>query len=390
MGGPGFQDPRRHEDPPGDWMAGEELAALAAALADAGLDDEDPEEEEPFLSPEEREAAPVTGGWFASGGPFDAAPGGAALAGFADAAAGEDDSCAGMTDDELTGVIRAWHRVEAHACARKHSAVAELIRRRPAPGCEPEGPARLPPAWDEFCDDELAEALGESRYAAGALLDTAALLETRLPGTMAAFRAGTLSRNKADIIARACELLDPAEAAAAEALVLGRAGRLTPGGLRAAIGRAVIAVAPGKARKRREAAARNARVERWAEDSGNAALAGRELPPAEALAADQRVTAWAHELKKAGLDGSMDELRVRAYLDLLLGLDSRPPAPASSHSPAAASAPASAGAASPDPDGPDPAGGPGSGKAGRPDPGGSDPVPSPLAGPVPAGFAAKG
>ena len=107
--------------------------------------------------------------------------------------------------------------------------------------------------------------------------------------------------------------------------MLGRAGRLTPGGLRAAIARAVMDVAPEKARKRREQAAeRDARVQRWAEDSGNAALMGRELPPAEVLAADQRITAWARELKKAGLDGDMDVLRARAYLDLLLGKDSRP------------------------------------------------------------------
>jgi hypothetical protein len=51
--------------------------------------------------------------------------------------------------------------------------------------------------------------------------------------------------------------------------------------------------------------------ERWAEDSGNAGLAGRELPPAEVLAADQRVTAWARQLKKAGLEGGMDALRAR-------------------------------------------------------------------------------
>ena len=51
-----------------------------------------------------------------------------------------------------------------------------------------------------------------------------------------------------------------------------------PEGLRAAIVRAVIDVAPEKARKRREAAARDARVQQWAEDSGNAALMGRELP----------------------------------------------------------------------------------------------------------------
>jgi hypothetical protein len=65
-------------------------------------------------------------------------------------------------------------------------------------------------------------------------------------------------------------------------------------------------------------------VERWAEDSGNAALMGRELPADEVLAADQRITWWAGELKKAGLEGGMDVLRARAFLDLLLGKDSRP------------------------------------------------------------------
>src|SRR5207248_2896698 len=33
---------------------------------------------------------------------------------------------------------------------------------------------------------------------------------------------------------------------------------------------------------------------------------------------------WARELKQAGLEGGMDVLRARAYLDLLLGQDSRP------------------------------------------------------------------
>ena len=83
-------------------------------------------------------------------------------------------------------------------------------------------------------------------------------------------------------------------------------------------------VAPEKAKERREAAAKDARVERWAEDSGNAALMGCELPPDEVLAADQRITAWARELRKAGLEGDMDVLRARAFLDLLLGKDSRP------------------------------------------------------------------
>ena len=83
-------------------------------------------------------------------------------------------------------------------------------------------------------------------------------------------------------------------------------------------------VAPKKARKRQEEARKDARVERWQEDSGNAAPAGFELPPDEALAADQRITSWARELKKAGLEGDMDVLRARAFLDLVLGKDLRP------------------------------------------------------------------
>src|SRR5436190_605836 len=83
--------------------------------------------------------------------------------------------------------------------------------------------------------------------------------------------------------------------------------RLTPGGLRSALARAVMEVAPKTARERRQTAARFARVERWAEDSGNAALMGRELPPDEVLACDQRICWWAGQLRQGGLEGGMDE-----------------------------------------------------------------------------------
>ena len=261
---------------------------------------------------------------FASGMPLDTAPGCAALGSFLEEAAGADDRYAGCSDDELAGIIAAWDRVEASACAGKHAAVAELIRRRPAPGCTLAGPAQMPQGTDEFAGRELAAVLGVSQGDAGAMLDLAWYLELNLPGTKEAFRAGTLSRDKAALIAGATALLDPAEARAAEAMVLDRAGSQTPGALRAAIKRAVMAVNPKKAKQRREHAAKRTRVERWAEDSGNAGLAGRELPPAQVVAADQRVTAWAKELRKAGLDGDMDQLRARAYIDLLLGTDSRP------------------------------------------------------------------
>jgi hypothetical protein len=257
---------------------------------------------------------------FASGMPLDTAAGCLVLGQFAEEAAGDDDRYPGASDDELGGAICAWDRVEAYASSRKHAAAAELIRRRPAEGCEPQGPAQMPEGFDEFTPREVASILGETRGIAEDMLFLARELEVSLPGTKAAFRSGILGQRKALIIALATAVLDPAEARAAEAKVLDRAGALTPPALRAAITRAVIQVAPGKAQKRREHEAKKTRVERWAEGSGNAGLAGRELPPAQVLAADQRVTAWAKELRKAGVEGGMDLLtELRAGVGLVSG-----------------------------------------------------------------------
>jgi Domain of unknown function (DUF222) len=330
---------------------------------------------------------------FAAGKPLDAAPGCAALGLFAEDAAGEDDRYAGAADDEVLGAMCAWDRVEAYASARKHAAAAEMIRRRPARDCVPAGPAQMPAAWDEFTTAELAPALGTARGTAEDMLWLAHDLEVKLPGTKAAFRAGILSADKAEIIAAVTAVLDPAEARAAEVLVLDRAGSLTPAGLRSAIARAVMEIAPDKAKKRREDAARHARVERWAETSGNAGLAGRELPPAQVLAADQRVSWWARQLKKAGLDATMDELRARAYLDLLLGTDSRPPGRGPDDRGADGHSGPEDGRGGPEDGrgGPEDGTGPGGGGPGRPDddrPGTPGPA-GPLAGAIPPGFAGK-
>ena len=230
----------------------------------------------------------------------------------------------------------------------------------------PSGPAPADPGRDED------------------LLSIALTIATKLPGTRAALRDGIIRLDKAQIIACAAANLDPGEAQKAEALVLGRAGRLTPGGLRAAIARAVIEVAPDKARKRREQAARDARVQRWAEDSGNAALMGRELPPAEVLAADQRITAWARQLKAAGLDGDMDVLRARAYLDILLGKDSRPRQDAASGDAVGGDGGVGGAGAGPQ----DPRGGVGPGPSG-PDRSAGSPAAGSSPGTVPAGFAGR-
>jgi Domain of unknown function (DUF222) len=247
---------------------------------------------------------------FGPGMALDVLPGCAGLAVAADAAA--EDGFAGVSEAELIGVMCGWDRVEAHAHARKLAAVAELARRNPGE------------LDQEFTRDQVAYALGESRSRADSLIGMAQTLPRRLPGTKAGLEDGTISRYKAEIIAGATVLLEDEEARAAEAEVLDRAAGLTPAGLRAAIARAVIKAAPKKAKERRETAAKDARVERWLQDTGNAALMGSQLPPAEALAADEHITARAKELRKAGLEGDMDQLRARAFLDLLLGTDSRP------------------------------------------------------------------
>src|SRR5207247_8028620 len=152
-------------------------------------------------------------------------------------------------------------------------------------------------------------------------------LATALRAAVGVLAGGVITRGKAELIVRLTLYLSDEEARAVEAKVLGRAGRLTPGGLRSALARAVLEVAPKTAKERRRSAAKAARVERWAEDSGNAALMGRELPPDEVLACDQRICWWAGQLRQGGLAGGMDELRARAVLDLVLGKDSRPRAP---------------------------------------------------------------
>jgi Domain of unknown function (DUF222) len=329
-----YWDPGSCAPPPGqDELTGGELAGVREAAADEmlALDAVSAGRRGPGQAGSARVFPGVSASraaGFGTGMAWDVMPGCAQLGVAADAAAGGGpaDRFGGAADHELIGLVCAWDRLEAHMAARKLVAIAELFRRNPEDGFEP-APGQMPLVVHEFTRDQLALALGESRAQADALLTVAWHLATRLAATLDALADGTISRGKAELIVRLTQYLDDDEARKVEAKILDRAGRLTPGGLRSAVARAVMEVAPGKARERREKAAKLARVERWAEDSGNAALMGRELPPDEVLAADQQISWWAGELKTAGLEGGMDELRARAFLDLVLGKDSRPRAP---------------------------------------------------------------
>ena len=234
-----------------------------------------------------------------------------------------------------------------------------------------------------FASYELSLALTLTGRSATAYLDFAVELASRLPKTLAALEAGQIDIIRARIIAEATHMLSGEHAAAVEDRIFPRAGRQTSGQLRAALARAVLAADPGAARARREQAQRDARVLRWREDAGTAALCGRDLPSADVLAADQRISARARQLRTAGLTGTLDELRARAYLDLLLGRDSTPPQPSGqpgTTAPPSESPPGGPPAGSPPAGGP-PAGGP---PAGGP-PAGGPPAGNPAAGGPPAG-----
>jgi len=226
-----------------------------------------------------------------------------------------------LTDDELIGVLRAARRLASRAAALELSVVADLAaRRRAAPG------TRGGPSAGEHVDAEIAAALTLTTHSAAVLQDLA-LGVTRLPGTLKALAAGRIDRARAAVIASGTSALDDVAAAAVSALVIRAAPGQTTGQLRAAVQQAVIWFDPEAARRRKEAAQKQARVELWREPAGTCSLAGRDLPPGFALAADKHLTAAAQWLKEHGADGSLGQLRAKAFMILLNGQPVIPPAP---------------------------------------------------------------
>ena len=296
----------------------------------ADLDDGPPDWLEGALSPEGEPAAAADGpGWaepvpfgivahepagpggtgFASGSVLDRLDPGPVLTGSLDDV--HDAGLGGMSDDELAGVILACRRSESHAVADLLAAVGELHRRRMT---------HSDPHVGEHAADELAILLTLTSWAANGLMDQAAMLR-RLPATLAALRAGRIDRNKAAVIIHETSLLDDALAGAVEQLIIEDAPGQTTSRLRARLRHAVQAADPTAVRRRKEKAAKEARVELQSEMSGNAQLSGRELPPAAAIAADARIDAAARALKASGVKARLTQLRAAVLLGLLTGSD---------------------------------------------------------------------
>ena len=256
------------------------------------------------------------GAWFADGGVADVMPPGPRLAALAGQVCGDDFSgLGGLDDDELAGMLAAQARLAARAAAGQLAVISQIAARH-------EAQARASGDWRGFehAQDEIALTLTLTRPAAGWRLALAlALALNRLPLTRAALATGQIDERRAAVIADEISGLDDGHAAAVEAQVIGKAAAQTTGQLRPAVRRAVIAADPQAAKRRKDEALKDARVETYTSPSGTAALAGRDLPPAGVLAADKHLSALAKAMKKAGTPGTMDQLRARAYLHLLAG-----------------------------------------------------------------------
>ena len=261
---------------------------------------------------------------FAQNGEADTMAPGPLLATVVHTVTGEDGAgLGGCSDDQLLGIISAARRMEARSAWTLLAATAEYAARH----------AGSRPA-DEFAPVELGYELHLTPQSAAGQMHYAAEVAQRLPATFAALGAGQVHPFQLRIIAEETSVLSNADAAQADTLLAGSVPGMTFGQTRAAARKLALKLDPEAARKRKEAAKRDAHVRRFREDSGNAGMVARELPSDEVLASWQHVEQRALDLRAAGLPGTWQELHVRAYLDLLQEQDSRhqlaPPASATS------------------------------------------------------------
>jgi Domain of unknown function (DUF222) len=250
---------------------------------------------------------------FAQGGEADTMTPGPLLATVVHTVTGEDGSgLGGCSDDQLMGIISAARRITSRAAWTEMAAMAEYAARHS--GSRPA---------DEFAADELAYELHLTPLSAAEQIDFACTVAQRLPQVFAALAAGRIHPVHVRIIEDETRYLGDKDAAKADAILAEAAAGKTFGELRHAAHKLILRLDPDAARKRKEAARGEAHVRPFRETSGNAGMVARELPSDEVLASWQNVEQRALDLRAAGMPGSLRELRMRAYLDLLQERDSR-------------------------------------------------------------------
>ncbi len=252
---------------------------------------------------------------FVQDGQSDTMAPGPLLAAVVHALTGDDGAgLSALSDDQLMGIIAATQRLESRVTWTQMAAVRELAARRPGSGS-----GKL----SEFAADELADELHLTWQSAAGQIDYVCAVAQRLPCTFTALSAGRIHPVHVRIIEDETSVLSPENAAKADETLAEAARGKTFGELRYAAHRLVLKLDPESAQRRKEAAKKEAHVRRFAEQSGNAGMVARELPPDEILASWQHMEQRALDLRAAGVTGTLRELRVRAYLDLLQERDTR-------------------------------------------------------------------
>jgi hypothetical protein len=258
------------------------------------------------------------GSQFAQHAAADTLPPGPALAALTEAAVKDVTR---LSDDQLVGVLQAARRQENREAWKKALVIAEFARRREAEFKRAEArgvPVHCRPG--QFPGEELAIELLLGPVQAAHAIDDATDLATRLPQTLAGMAAGLIDEARAGIIAFYTRSLTPADAALADGILAALAPtvRLEQLARRAAALEMRLAPEAVKARKEHARQTRQ-RVEVHREESGNATVAGREMETGDALAAKAHIHALALRLRRAGLPGTLDQLRLLAFADLTAG-----------------------------------------------------------------------
>src|ERR1700689_2300434 len=265
-------------------------------------------------------SAPPPLAGFRHEGPADLMGPGPALAALVHAATRDP---AALDEDQLVGVIAAVRRIESRMAWASMTALRELTaRRRGAKNQVTSG--RTPVS--ATAADQVAMQTRQSWQSVVGQIAYACEVAARLPKTFAALAAGLIHPVHVRIIEDETRFLSDKAATRADEPLAGAAQSKSFGELRYAARRLALKLDPASAARRKEAARTDAQVRRFREESGNAGMIARELPSAEILASWQHIDQRARDLRAAGMDGTLQELRGRASLDLLQEPDS-PPAP---------------------------------------------------------------
>jgi Domain of unknown function (DUF222) len=228
-----------------------------------------------------------------------------------------------LSDDQLIGVLQAARRQQNREAWKRALLIAEFARRR-ATELEASAAAGTPVHCrpGQFPGEELMVELLLTPAAASHAIDDAGDLTTRLPRTLAGMAAGLIDEPRAGVIAMYTRSLDTDDVAFADEILAALAPTLRLDQLMGKAAALEKKLNPEAVKARREHARRTGqRVEVHREESGNASVAGREMDTSDALAAKAHIHALALRLRRAGLPGTLDQLRLLVFTDLTAGRD---------------------------------------------------------------------